>query len=154
MRVNVNGEPTEAAPSLSWEEMLLNEGVYCLVEPDHLPHLRFIVLEDDADESVLYFNPREGVLELASHDAWKSKRFRRTEEQVFFRVGPGGLTMKGEQINSLAIILACHARVEGMKAENLLRDLRHESPAYGEDAFAAEAFRMEDAGRIAKEAGR
>lgn len=35
----------------------------------------------------------------------------------------------------LALILAVQAEIEGMKSENLLREQKNESPAYGETQF-------------------
>ena len=35
----------------------------------------------------------------------------------------------------MAQCFACNAQVEAMKAENVMRNIRQESPAYGEDSF-------------------
>lgn len=42
-----------------------------------------------------------------------------------------------------ALVLAAHARVQGMVAENQRRQMLMESTAYGEDVFNAEAGQME-----------
>jgi len=51
--------------------------------------------------------------------------------------------MNHHAIANLARILACNARVEGMKAENAHRDACGQSVAYGEEAFLAEANELE-----------
>ena len=45
------------------------------------------------------------------------------------------------------LILAAHARVQGMVAENQCRDALQQQAAYGEDAFNAEAALMEELAR-------
>lgn len=47
-------------------------------------------------------------------------------------------------VKRLALVLAMQAEIEGMKAENLLREQNNESPAYGYNHFweKAEDLRM------------
>ena len=52
-----------------------------------------------------------------------------------------------------ALVLAAHARVQGMVAENQHRLDCGNSIAYGEEAFSAEASTMEDLGREILESG-
>ena len=47
--------------------------------------------------------------------------------------------MSSQLVGILAAIFAAQARIEGMKAENSLRECQGNSPAYGEDAFNHEA---------------
>ena len=54
-----------------------------------------------------------------------------------------GEYMEDSVVKRLALVLAIQAEIEGMKVENLEREFRGESLAYGEDAFliAAEDLR-------------
>lgn len=47
--------------------------------------------------------------------------------------------MNEYDVKRLALVLAVQAEIEGMKAENLQRDVEGNSPAYREDAFATKA---------------
>ena len=47
-------------------------------------------------------------------------------------------------VRRLAMVLAVQAEIEGMKAENDLRRLNSESPAYGSEQFNEKAFKLEN----------
>ena len=47
-------------------------------------------------------------------------------------------------VKRLALVLAVQSEVEGMKAENMLREQNKQSPAYGEEAFNDIANRLSD----------
>ena len=51
--------------------------------------------------------------------------------------------MTDNSIILLARISACNARIEGMKAENKLRELHGTTPAYSEAGFMDEANEIE-----------
>ena len=55
--------------------------------------------------------------------------------------------MTGFQIYVLASISASQARIAGMQAENQLRQMKGEGPAYGEDAFNKEATKLQTLAR-------
>ncbi|RKS00459.1 hypothetical protein [Flavobacterium sp. 102] len=44
--------------------------------------------------------------------------------------------MEGSEVRRLALVLAVQAEIEGMKAENLIREQNNESPAYGREQFS------------------
>jgi len=56
--------------------------------------------------------------------------------------------MNEQTVRALGFILACNARVEGMKAENMAKARVSEPMAYDDDDFNNQAFQME---RIAHE---
>lgn len=45
-------------------------------------------------------------------------------------------------VKRLALVLAVQAEIEGMKAENMLRQQLNEAPAFGEGVFANAANRL------------
>jgi len=47
-------------------------------------------------------------------------------------------------VKRLALVLAVQAEIEGMKAENILREQNEQSPAYGEKQFNEIANRLSD----------
>ncbi len=55
--------------------------------------------------------------------------------------------MDNTTVSYFGRIQACVARVEGMKAENLLRAQNNESPAYSFEDFDVEASGMESLAR-------
>lgn len=57
------------------------------------------------------------------------------------------MSMEYETVRALGFILACNARVEGMRAENQQRAALGESMAYTASDFNAEAFEMENIAR-------
>jgi hypothetical protein len=61
--------------------------------------------------------------------------------------------MNHHAVANLARAYAVQARIEGMKAENTLREQLGESPAYGEHAFNVEAAQLEEIARDTLEWG-
>lgn len=55
--------------------------------------------------------------------------------------------MDEHTVRALGYILAAYARIEGMKAANMQRQLVGESLAYDEGAFSGEAFQLEEIAR-------
>lgn len=55
--------------------------------------------------------------------------------------------------SKFALVMAAHARVQGMVAENSHRLLCDNSVAYGEEAFNIEAFNIEELAREIAEHG-
>lgn len=47
-------------------------------------------------------------------------------------------------VKRLARVLAVQAEIEGMKADNLLREQNEESPAFGGEDFSAKASELEN----------
>ena len=47
-------------------------------------------------------------------------------------------------VRRLALILACQAEIEGMKAENKFREIQDQSLAYGEEAFNDKANELKN----------
>lgn len=52
--------------------------------------------------------------------------------------------MNEYDVKRLALVLAVQAEIEGMKAENILREQNNESPAYGLKQFLELANRLND----------
>lgn len=50
--------------------------------------------------------------------------------------------MNEYDVRRLALVLAVQAEIEGMKAENKMRELRDASPAYNEGSFQEQAERL------------
>lgn len=50
--------------------------------------------------------------------------------------------MNEYDVRRLALVLSIQAEMEGMKAENMLRDQNNESPAYGADQFNEISHRL------------
>ncbi len=50
--------------------------------------------------------------------------------------------MNEYDVKRLALVLAVQAEIEGMKAENMLRDQNNESPAYGAKQFNEQAEQL------------
>lgn len=50
--------------------------------------------------------------------------------------------MENYDVKRLALVLAVQAEIEGMKAENMLREQNNESPAYGSKQFNDLAERL------------
>lgn len=46
-------------------------------------------------------------------------------------------------VKRLALVLSVQAEIEGMKAENALRALNNESPAYGQEQFMVCAHQLQ-----------
>jgi hypothetical protein len=55
--------------------------------------------------------------------------------------------MDEQTVRALGFILACNARVEGMRAANQQREHLGESMAYTEHDFSVEGFEMENIAR-------
>jgi hypothetical protein len=47
-------------------------------------------------------------------------------------------------VKRLALVLAVQAEIEGMKIENIIREHKEQSPAYGEEQFNSCASRLEN----------
>lgn len=52
--------------------------------------------------------------------------------------------MQTDDVRRLALVLAVQAEIEGMKAENLLREQNNESPAYGDESFCNKAAELKN----------
>jgi len=58
--------------------------------------------------------------------------------------------MDSRQLDLLASILACNARIIGMQAENEARRVQGDAPTYGELSFATEAQTLEHLAQAAR----
>jgi len=52
--------------------------------------------------------------------------------------------MESNDVRRLALVLSVQAEIEGMKAENIVREQNEQSPAYGEKQFSECARRLEN----------
>ena len=74
---------TKKAVELTWDEMVKREGVYRRTSSGAL---RFIVI---SARIVLYYNPIDNALELASTSCWDDGMYIRTNETVCFGLKAG-----------------------------------------------------------------
>lgn len=63
------------------------------------------------------------------------------------------MTLDAFEASLVVQAMACSARVEGMRAENAHRESCGNGPAYGEEAFNAEAVTLEHLAACLRERG-
>lgn len=81
MKIKVAQSTPVVPKGFSMHEMLRAPGIYTCVDPDKHSDCRFIVVNNDEDETVCLFM-RDNVVEALEEDSWVAKKFIPIEDEV------------------------------------------------------------------------